>query len=51
MRLERHRLRDFDWFLAATAVLIAAFGTWQIYNAQPEMKAGEPTKPKAKKQG
>lgn len=36
MLLERRQLRDFDWFLTALAVMIAAFGVWQIYNAQPE---------------
>ncbi len=35
--LEHRRLRDFDWFLTLLAVAIALFGTWQIYNAQPEM--------------
>lgn len=33
--LEKRRLRDFDWMLALLAILIVAFGTWQIYNAQP----------------
>jgi rod shape determining protein RodA len=28
-------LRDFDWFLALTAVAIVGFGTFQIHNAQP----------------
>lgn len=35
--LENRRFRDFDWFLTLLAVAIAIFGTWQIYNAQPEM--------------
>jgi rod shape determining protein RodA len=35
--LEHRRLRDFDWFLVSLALAIAFFGTWQIYNAQPEM--------------
>ncbi|HVF55848.1 MAG TPA: FtsW/RodA/SpoVE family cell cycle protein [Pyrinomonadaceae bacterium] len=35
--LEKGRLRDFDWLLTLLAVAIAVFGTWQIYNAQPEM--------------
>ncbi|HYE14409.1 MAG TPA: FtsW/RodA/SpoVE family cell cycle protein [Pyrinomonadaceae bacterium] len=35
--LETRRLRDFDWLLTGLAVAIAVFGTWQIYNAQPEM--------------
>lgn len=36
MLLTSRRFRDFDWFLTAVAVSIAAFGVWQIYNAQPE---------------
>jgi rod shape determining protein RodA len=32
---EMRRFRDFDWLLTALAVGIVAFGTWQIYNAQP----------------
>jgi rod shape determining protein RodA len=32
----RRSFRDFDWFLALTAILIVVFGTWQIHNAQPE---------------
>ena len=28
-------MRDFDWFVALLAVLIASFGVRQIYNAQP----------------
>jgi len=35
--LEHRRLRDFDWFLIMLALAIALFGTWQIYNAQPEL--------------
>ncbi|MGH9901551.1 MAG: FtsW/RodA/SpoVE family cell cycle protein, partial [Pyrinomonadaceae bacterium] len=35
--LEHKRFRDFDWFLLLVAICIAIFGTWQIYNAQPEM--------------
>src|SRR5215207_6349467 len=34
--LEHRRLRDFDWLLTLLAVAIAVFGTWMIYNAQPE---------------
>ena len=34
--LERRSLRDFDWLLAALAVVIVFFGTWQIRNAQPD---------------
>ncbi len=35
--IEKRDLRDFDWLLALLAVLIAGFGVWQIYNAQPTM--------------
>ena len=35
--LENRRFRDFDWPLTLLAVAIAVFGTWQIYNAQPEL--------------
>ncbi len=35
--LEHRRLRDFDWLLTLLALAIAIFGTWQIYNAQPEV--------------
>jgi rod shape determining protein RodA len=34
--LEKRRLRDFDWLLTLLALAIAAFGTWQIFNAQPD---------------
>src|SRR5919206_242564 len=34
--LEKGRLRDFDWLLTTLAVAIALFGTWMIYNAQPD---------------
>ncbi|HJQ34381.1 MAG TPA: FtsW/RodA/SpoVE family cell cycle protein [Pyrinomonadaceae bacterium] len=34
--LEKRRLRDFDWLLTTLAVAIALFGTWMIYNAQPD---------------
>lgn len=33
--IERRIFRDFDWLLAGLAILIVAFGTWQIHNAQP----------------
>jgi len=33
--LEKHRLRDFDWLVAALAITIVCFGTWEIHNAQP----------------
>ena len=35
MIFERRNVRDFDWLLAATAVCIALFGVWQIFNAAP----------------
>jgi rod shape determining protein RodA len=35
--LEKRKLRDFDLLLTLMAVAIALFGTWMIYNAQPEM--------------
>lgn len=34
--LDNRRFRDFDWVLTLLAVAIAIFGTWQIYNAQPD---------------
>src|SRR5438477_5746106 len=34
--LEKRHLRDFDWLLTLLAVAIASFGTWMIYNAQPD---------------
>lgn len=34
--LHRRSFRDFDWLLALLATAIVAFGTWQIYNAQPD---------------
>lgn len=33
--LNKRRIRDFDWLLAALAICITMFGTWQIYNAAP----------------
>ena len=33
--LQRHKLRDFDWLLAALAIAIVGFGAWEIHNAQP----------------
>ncbi len=33
--LEKRDLRDFDWLTALLAVVIAAFGVWQIHNALP----------------
>ncbi len=33
--LEKRDLRDFDWQTALLAILIAAFGVWQIHNALP----------------
>lgn len=35
--LENRKFRDFDWLLTLLALAIAIFGTWQIYNAQPEL--------------
>jgi rod shape determining protein RodA len=32
---DNRHFRDFDWLLTLLAVGIVAFGTWQIYNAQP----------------
>jgi rod shape determining protein RodA len=34
--LEKRKLRDFDWLLTLLALAIAVFGTWMIYNAQPD---------------
>jgi rod shape determining protein RodA len=34
--LDNRKMRDFDWLLTLLAVAIAVFGTWMIYNAQPE---------------
>jgi rod shape determining protein RodA len=34
--LEKRKLRDFDWVLTLLALAIALFGTWMIFNAQPE---------------
>ena len=33
--LEKRDLRDFDWQTAVLAIMIAAFGVWQIHNALP----------------
>lgn len=33
--LEKQNFRDFDWQTALLAVMIAAFGVWQIHNALP----------------
>lgn len=33
--LRKRGIRDFDWLLAALAVAVVCFGTWQIHNAQP----------------
>ncbi len=35
--LERRNFRDFDWLVAFLAIVIVAFGVWQIYNAQPNV--------------
>ncbi|HST53182.1 MAG TPA: FtsW/RodA/SpoVE family cell cycle protein [Pyrinomonadaceae bacterium] len=34
--LEKRRLRDFDWLLTLLAIAISVFGTWMIFNAQPD---------------
>ena len=34
--LKKKTFRDFDWVVAALAILIVAFGVWQIHNAVPE---------------
>jgi rod shape determining protein RodA len=34
--LEKRKLRDFDWVLTFLALAISLFGTWMIYNAQPD---------------
>ncbi|MDQ3747253.1 MAG: rod shape-determining protein RodA [Acidobacteriota bacterium] len=34
--LEKRWVRDFDWLLLLLAVAISSFGTWMIYNAQPD---------------
>jgi len=33
--LEKRDLRDLDWQTAVLAIMIAAFGVWQIHNALP----------------
>jgi rod shape determining protein RodA len=33
--LKKRTFRDFDWLVAALAILIVAFGVWEIRNAQP----------------
>ncbi len=33
--LKRKTLRDFDWLIAALAIVIVCFGAWEIHNAQP----------------
>jgi rod shape determining protein RodA len=33
--LKRKTLRDFDWLIAALAIVIVCFGAWEIRNAQP----------------
>src|SRR5919199_4967684 len=34
--LEKRWVRDFDWLLLLLAMAISAFGTWMIFNAQPD---------------
>ena len=33
--LEKRDLRDFDWLTTLLALVISAFGVWQIHNALP----------------
>jgi rod shape determining protein RodA len=33
--LKHRKLRDFDWLVAALAIMIVCFGAWEIHNAQP----------------
>jgi len=33
--IEKRDLRDFDWLTTLLAIVIAAFGVWQIHNALP----------------
>lgn len=33
--LKRKTFRDFDWLIAALAIVIVCFGAWEIRNAQP----------------
>jgi len=33
--LKNRKLRDFDWLVAALAIMIVCFGAWEIHNAQP----------------
>ncbi len=33
--IQKRKLRDFDWLVAALAIVIVAFGAWEIHNAQP----------------
>src|ERR1044071_6595253 len=33
--LQKRTFRDFDWLVAALAIVIVAFGVWEIRNAQP----------------
>ena len=33
--LKKRTFRDFDWLVAALAILIVVFGVWEIRNAQP----------------
>src|SRR2546427_1442236 len=33
--LKRKTFRDFDWLIAALAIVIVCFGAWEIHNAQP----------------
>src|SRR6267378_3077101 len=33
--IKTRRLRDFDWLIAALAIVIVCFGAWEIRNAVP----------------
>jgi cell division protein FtsW (lipid II flippase) len=39
--LQKKTFRDFDWLVAALAILIVAFGVWEIRNAQPRKRTGK----------
>src|SRR5436309_5887830 len=33
--IQKRKMRDFDWLVAAMAIGIVSFGAWEIHNAQP----------------
>lgn len=33
--IQKRKIRDFDWLVAALAIAIVSFGAWEIHNAQP----------------